>query len=131
FAFIASSLGAALIYFLLTRMIVRPVRRLTENMAAFQANPDDVANIIKPGSREDEIGMAEQSLATLERRLHELLTQRTRLAALGAGVSKISHDLRNILASAQLMSDRLAKSDDPRVRKLSPQIGRAACRERV
>lgn len=122
FAFIASSLGAALIYFLLTRMIVRPVRRLTENMAAFQANPDDVANIIKPGSREDEIGMAEQSLATLERRLHELLTQRTRLAALGAGVSKISHDLRNILASAQLMSDRLAKSDDPRVRKLSPRL---------
>ena len=31
-------------------------------------------------------------------------------------------DLRNILASAQLMSDRLAKSDDPRVRKLSPRL---------
>jgi signal transduction histidine kinase len=58
----------------------------------------------------------------MERRLTTLLRERQRLAALGAGISKISHDLRNILASAQLMSDRLASSEDPRVRKLSPRL---------
>ena len=58
----------------------------------------------------------------MERSVRDLLNERRRLAALGAGISKISHDLRNILASAQLMSDRLAKSDDPSVRKLSPRL---------
>ena len=58
----------------------------------------------------------------MEQRTHDLLEERRRLAALGAGISKISHDLRNILASAQLMSDRVAKSDDPRVRRLSPRL---------
>ena len=66
--------------------------------------------------------MAENSLAAMERRIHGLLNSRRRLATLGAGISKISHDLRNILASAQLMSDRLARSDDPQVKKLSPRL---------
>lgn len=117
-----STFTAGFVYWMLDRMMVEPVRRLTRNMMAFQANPDDADNIIAPSQRKDEIGLAERSLSALEKRINELLSQRRRLAALGAGVSKISHDLRNILASAQLMSDRLAKSDDPRVRKLSPRL---------
>ncbi|MBB5518054.1 sensor histidine kinase [Amphiplicatus metriothermophilus] len=119
---IISTLTAALVYWSLDCLIVRPVRRLTGQMAAFNANPEDERNIIEPTRREDEIGAAQESLRALERRVHELLSQRRRLAALGAGVSKLSHDLRNILASAQLMSDRLAGSDDPRVKKLSPRL---------
>jgi len=119
---IISSLTAAAIYAALSAMIVRPVKRVTHNMMKFEKDPEDVNNILSPSPRTDELGVAERSLASLERRLLTLLTERRRLAALGAGISKISHDLRNILASAQLMSDRLSKSDDPRVRKLSPRL---------
>lgn len=119
---VISSLTAALVYWSLDRMIVRPVRRLTRSMIIFEQNPEDEASLHEPGKRNDEIGVAERSLASLERRTQNLLKERRRLAALGAGISKISHDLRNILASAQLMSDRLAKSEDPRVRKLAPRL---------
>jgi len=119
---VISTLTAGLVYWSLNRMIVRPVKRLTRNMAAFESNPEDARNLLKPSARADEIGAAERSLAAMEGRIQSLLSERKRLAALGAGISKISHDLRNILASAQLMSDRLAKSDDPRVRKLSPRL---------
>lgn len=119
---IISTVTAALVYVTLNNLIVRPARRLTRNMIAFHANPEDPGNIIEPSGRDDEIGAAEHRLHALEQRIHDLLSQRRRLAALGAGVSKISHDLRNILASAQLMSDRLAKSEDPRVRSLSPRL---------
>lgn len=117
-----STITAGLVFWSLNMMIVRPVSRLTRNMAAFEKNPEDGATILSPSRRIDEIGEAERSLASLERRTQALLSERQRLAALGSGISKISHDLRNILASAQLMSDRLAKSDDPRVRKLSPRL---------
>jgi signal transduction histidine kinase len=119
---VISSIAAALVFWSLNNMIVAPLRRLTHNMLAFEKNPDDKAAILSPGVRLDEIGVAERGLASLEARIQTLLSERRRLAALGAGISKISHDLRNILASAQLMSDRLAKSDDPRVRKLSPRL---------
>ena len=119
---IISILTAALVFWSLNRMIVKPVKELTRNIMSFQANPDQPERILRPSARSDELGAAEQSLAEMERSIHDLLKQRRRLAALGAGISKISHDLRNILASAQLMSDRLARSDDPRVRKLSPRL---------
>jgi signal transduction histidine kinase len=37
-------------------------------------------------------------------------------------VSKINHDLRNLLSSAQLLSDRLAGLADPAVRRLAPKL---------
>lgn len=119
---VISSLTAALVYWSLDRIIVRPVRRLTRNMTLFEKNPEDEATLLTASRRGDEIGVAERSLASLERRTQSLLKEHRRLVALGAGISKISHDLRNILASAQLMSDRLAKSEDPRVRKLAPRL---------
>ncbi len=117
-----SSLTALFVYIWLARIIVDPVKDMSRNMMAFEADPESPRNILNPSARNDELGIAERSLAGLEARMQRLLSERRRLAALGAGVSKISHDLRNVLASAQLMSDRLAKSDDPRVRKLSPRL---------
>jgi signal transduction histidine kinase len=37
-------------------------------------------------------------------------------------VAKINHDLRNILASAQLVSDRIAVSQDPQVKRAAPTL---------
>jgi signal transduction histidine kinase len=119
---VISTLTAGLVYWALNRMIVEPVKRLTANIVDFDADPESPVGVLKPSGRKDEIGVAEQSLSAMERSVRDLLGERRRLAAVGAGISKISHDLRNILASAQLMSDRLAKSEDPSVRKLSPRL---------
>ena len=119
---IISTVTAAFIYWILDRMIVLPVKQLRRDMAAFESDPQFHASRQRVASRVDEIGDAERGLIALETRIRDLLEEQRRLAALGAGISKISHDLRNILASAQLMSDRLASSDDPRVRKLSPRL---------
>jgi signal transduction histidine kinase len=44
------------------------------------------------------------------------------LAALGLAVSKINHDLRNMLANAQLISDRLVSLPDPAVQRFAPKL---------
>ena len=117
-----SAITALFVYWSLNNLIIRPVRRMHANMEWFEKDPENPRNILVASERVDEIGEAERGLSALEERLSQLLNERRRLAALGAGISKISHDLRNILASAQLMSDRLVKSDDPRVKKLSPRL---------
>ncbi len=119
---VISLIAAVFVYWTLNNLIIKPVRNMRENMSLFTADPEDANNILVAGNRIDEIGDAQRDLNGLENRLYTLLKEQKRLAALGAGISKISHDLRNILASAQLMSDRLVSSDDPRVRKLSPRL---------
>ncbi|MEO0613316.1 MAG: HAMP domain-containing sensor histidine kinase, partial [Pseudomonadota bacterium] len=117
-----SAITAIFVYWSLSSLIISPVRAIRSNMALFEVDPENPKNILQASNRLDEIGETERDLTALEERLQALLNERRRLAALGAGISKISHDLRNILASAQLMSDRLINSDDPRVRKLSPRL---------
>ncbi len=48
--------------------------------------------------------------------------QRARLAALGTAVTKINHDLRNILATARLVTDGLTASAAPEVRRIPPRL---------
>ncbi|MBR7518350.1 hypothetical protein KC217_22030, partial [Mycobacterium tuberculosis] len=81
-------------------------------MGAFRSAPDDPDRVLKPSGRLDEIGNAERHLAALQADLNEMLKERARLADLGTAVSKINHDLRNILGSAQLFTDRLATIPD-------------------
>ncbi|MEM9473344.1 MAG: HAMP domain-containing sensor histidine kinase [Pseudomonadota bacterium] len=113
---------AALLFFALNRLLVRPVQRLSGNMQAFALNPEDRSRIIEPTGRVDEIGAAEQELKQMQTELSDLLSQKSRLASLGLAVSKVSHDLRNMLASAQLISDRLGMVDDPTVKKFAPKL---------
>ena len=117
-----SGITAALVYLALHYMFVRPMRRITANMTAFRADPENADRIILPSERVDEIGVAERELATMQRELVSMLHQKSRLAALGLAVSKINHDLRNLLASAQLFSDRLAKLPDPGVQRFAPKL---------
>ncbi len=58
----------------------------------------------------------------MQGQLTQTLQQKSRLAALGLAVSKISHDLRNMLANAQLISDRLASLPDPTVQRFAPKL---------
>jgi signal transduction histidine kinase len=113
---------ASLIFLSLRWLTVRPIRRLTENMIAFRDRPEDASRVIVPSGRRDEIGMAEQELAVMQQGLRTALTHRARLAALGVAVTKISHDLRNILTSASIVSDRLASVNDPEVARMTPRL---------
>jgi signal transduction histidine kinase len=117
-----SGLTGALVYLSLYYVVVAPVRRITRAMGAFHENPEDASRIHSPSSRADEIGVAERELAAMQRDLYGFLRQKARLAALGTAVSRIQHDLRNILANAQLASDRLAVSEDPEVKRLAPRL---------
>ncbi len=119
---VISLVTAGLVYFSLQWLMVAPMRRLTASMMAFRAAPEDASRAIHPSGRPDEIGQAETELAEMQSQIRAALTQKTRLAALGIAVSKVSHDLRNILATAQIVSDRLAQSDDPDVRRLAPRL---------
>jgi signal transduction histidine kinase len=118
-------LTAALVYLALHFLFVRPMRRLTASLADFHENPESSARIIVPSQRGDEIGVAERELSEMQRDLVSMLHQKSRLAALGLAVSKINHDLRNLLASAQLISDQLASVPDPRVQRFAPKLVRS------
>jgi signal transduction histidine kinase len=91
-------------------------------MLSFGENPEDSSRIITPSGRLDEIGVAERELAQMQRQLTQALFQKNRLAQLGLAVSKISHDLRNMLANAQLISDRLTTIPDPTVQQFAPKL---------
>ncbi len=117
-----SGLTGGLVFLSLFFVVVKPMRRITRAMGEFHENPEDARRILDASERADEIGVAERELAAMQRDLYSSLRQRARLAALGAAVSRIQHDLRNILANAQLASDRLATLGDPEVKRLAPRL---------
>jgi signal transduction histidine kinase len=117
-----SGLAGGLVYLALNSMFVQPLTRLTRNMVAFSSSPEDSSRIIQPTGRGDEIGTAERELAKMQGELSQMLAQKNRLAALGLAVSKINHDMRNMLASVQLISDNLTSVKDPRVQRFAPKL---------
>jgi signal transduction histidine kinase len=119
---IISGITASLVYFALQWVIVRPVRRLSGNIAAFAGDPEDASRVIRPTDRADEIGLAEQALAQMEATLADELRQKRRLADLGLAVSKINHELRNMLTTAQLLADRLERVGDAAVQRVAPRL---------
>ena len=121
-ALVISLATGMLVFLSLYAVLVRPMGRLTRAMVRFRDDPEDSSRIVQASERKDEIGQAERELASMQRDIAGFLQQKARLAALGGAVAKIQHDLRNILASAQLASDRLARIDDPVVKRLAPRI---------
>jgi signal transduction histidine kinase len=120
-----SGITATLVYFALHYLLVRPMRRVTANIMAFRTDPENPVRVIGTSRRRDEIGLAERELASMQSELASLLQQKSRLASLGLAVSKINHDLRNLLTSAQLFSEGLAHLPDPRVQRFAPKLMRA------
>lgn len=117
------SLATAVLLFLaVERMILRPIARLSGQMQAYAADPEDARRIIEPASGLAELRAAETALRQLETDLTAALRQKDRLAQLGTAVAKISHDLRNMLTSAQLFADRIEGSADPAVARAAPKL---------
>ena len=120
-----SVMAGAVVYLALNLFLVRPMRRITRSMERFRADPRDEGVAARPSRRRDEIGRAERELARMQSDLRAALASRARLAALGEAVAKINHDLRNMLTTAQLASQRLATSGDPKVGDALPRLERA------
>jgi signal transduction histidine kinase len=120
-----SVLAGALVYLSLNYFLVRPMQRITHSMERFAADPEDAEARLVPSGRRDEIGRAEVQLDRMQDELRAALSSRARLAALGEAVAKINHDLRNMLTSAQIASERLAALKDPQVTQALPRLERA------
>lgn len=117
-----SGIAASLIYLIIHEMLLRPVRLMHRNMIDFASSPDNPTKILVPENRKDEFGVAQRQIAHIQSDLQRTLKEQKHLADLGLAVSKINHDMRNILASAQLMSDRLADTQDPMVKRFAPKL---------
>lgn len=124
-----SILTAMLLFLTARRLLVVPIRRVVRAMVSWGQAPEDARRVIEPSARVAELREAEEALQDLQTQLTQALRQKERLAAMGASVAKISHDLRNILTSAQLFADRIEASADPAVARAAPKlvasIGRA------
>ncbi|UWQ91618.1 HAMP domain-containing sensor histidine kinase [Aliisedimentitalea scapharcae] len=117
------SVFTAVLLFIAVRMfLVKPIKGVVGYMQRYAAAPEDARGIITPNAGVTELREAEEALLQLQTELTHALKQRERLAQLGGAVAKVSHDLRNILTSAQLFTDRIETSEDPLVRRLAPKL---------
>jgi signal transduction histidine kinase len=122
---LVAGMAGALVYAALIAGVVRPIQRLTQAIEGFRDAPMDASRSMRPSGRLDEIGRAEEALADMEATVRSAMSQRERLASLGAAVSKIAHDLRGSLGVAQLVSERIEGSQDPAVVAAAPRLTRA------
>jgi signal transduction histidine kinase len=127
-ATLVAAIVGAIVYSVLSIVFVRPMRRLTESIERFRDRPEDASIPFTRTARTDEIGRAERAAADMADEIRANLRQRERLAALGGAVARIAHDLRNMLATAELVTERLSASDDPKVRQIAPRLERAISR---
>lgn len=119
---VISIFTAALLFFAVRAILVKPIKGVVGAMQSYASAPEDARRILRPQSGVRELREAEEALAKMQTQLTGALRQKERLAQLGGAVSKISHDLRNILASAQLFVDRIEGSEDPLVRRMAPKL---------
>ena len=115
--------AGGLLYASLSFLVLAPLRRVTRSIERFAADPESPGET--PSDRHDEIGRVERELARMQEEVRQSLRSRARLVALGEAVAKINHDLRNMLTSAQMASERLSSSSDPLVAKALPRLERA------
>lgn len=114
-----------MLYLALSMMIVRPVRKLAEGLSAFREDPETRRSNLPPSRRQDEIGQLQREFYDMKQSVRAAFKQQDRLADLGLAVAKINHDLRNVLTSAQLVSDRLAMDKEERVSRMGARLVRA------
>ena len=117
-----SGVTAVLLFIAVRRLLVMPIRRVVRHMQAYAEAPEDIRRFITPQARVVELRVAEEALQSLQTQLTGALRQKERLAQLGSAVAKISHDLRNILTTAQLFADRIEGSNDPLVARSAPKL---------
>ena len=119
---VISVFTAFLLFIAVRRLLVTPIKRVVAHMKAYAEAPEDARRVIEPTASVRELRDAEVALQMLQKQLTGALRQKERLAQLGGAVAKVSHDLRNILTTAQLFADRMEGSDDPAVARAAPKL---------
>lgn len=119
---VISIFTAFLLFLAMRALLLKPIKGVVGHMQNYAAAPEDARRIITPSASVTELREAEEALQKLETDLTQALRQKERLAQLGSAVSKISHDLRNILTTAQLFTDRIEMSEDPSVKRMAPKL---------
>ncbi len=119
---VISAVTAVLLFLAVRRLFVSPIRRVVRGMSLYSEAPEDARRIIEPQASILELREAEEALKMMQQQLTASLRQKERLAQLGSAVAKISHDLRNILTTAQLFADRMEGSADPMVKRVTPKL---------
>ncbi|SHM18659.1 hypothetical protein SAMN05443432_105113 [Roseovarius litoreus] len=119
---VISAVTAILLFLAVRSLLVKPIKRVVGHMQSYAAAPEDGRRVITPSAGVTELREAEETLQLMQTQLTSSLKQKDRLAQLGAAVAKVSHDLRNILTSAQLFTDRLEMSEDPTVKRMAPKL---------
>lgn len=126
---VISVFTAFLLFLAVRRFLVKPIKGVVGAMITYAEAPEDSRRFIEPSAGVIELREAEVALQTMQQQLTSSLLQKERLAQLGGAVARISHDLRNILTTTQLLTDRMERSEDPNVKKAVPKllnsIGRA------
>ena len=119
---VISLFTAVLLILAVRRLLLKPIRRVVGHMKAYANAPEDARRVIQPSASVTELRQAEETLQAMQTQLTGALKQKERLAQLGSAVAKVSHDLRNILTSAQLFTDRIEMSEDPTVKRMAPKL---------
>src|SRR6056297_1043686 len=119
---VISVITAGLLFLAVRSLMVKPIKALVGHILEYAEAPEDARRIIKPKAGVKELREAEESLQSLQTQLTQALRQKERLAQLGGAVARVSHDLRNILTSAQLFTDRIEMSEDPAVKRMAPKL---------
>ncbi len=121
---LVSLMAGAVVYFAIYRLVVRPMQHLTRSIVRFSEHPESAEIKEIPGAAA-EMARANTALQAMQKTVSAAFRQRKRLADLGEAVAKINHDLRNSLAAAQIVSEGLVQSEDPRVKRAAPRLERA------
>lgn len=119
---VISIFTAFLLFLAVRRFLVKPIKGVVDAMSSYAMAPEDARRIIVPSAGVTELREAETALQSMQTQMTGSLRQKERLAQLGEAVAKISHDLRNILTTAQLFTDRMEGSDDPAVKRVIPKL---------
>lgn len=119
---VISGITAGLLFLAVRVLFVKPVKVVVGSMISYAQAPEDARRVFEPSSKLKELREAEEALHDMQTQLSSALKQKERLAQLGGAVARISHDLRNILTTAQLFADRVEMSEDPGVQRTVPKL---------
>lgn len=110
---------------LLWRYLSQPLNALVETINSFSVDPTIARPLPNYVAQSREFSVAANAVEQMQRNTLIALRQRERLADIGEAVTKINHDIRNVLSSATLVTDALMASNDPKVRRSAPHVVRS------
>ena len=117
-----------ILFFLIRNFFAVPLSRLVDNINRFRENPEAMLGVVR-NKKDNPLSEAESALTEMQDNIKRKFQEKSRLEGVGLATNKISHDLRNILSNAQLLSDSLrqeaSQKQKQKFRRLSTSLNRA------